>query len=536
MEAIRNIEKHVWVFIIIIFFLGFLIINPFFFKNSINHDSPQGYLAGDAYWHTAFIKYVMEKGKYSQEPDFITGNNPEKVTTMEPPFLFYVSSIMSQITGMNYYDAPIFLLVLFLLGTMLCLGFLLKSIHPYLPIVAAPAFLLLFLFPFLAAMSWGFWKFYISALLLMVTVVVFITYKLDFKLSIFLGILFGAMLISHPTNAFYFVLLMGALFCYDAISSKKINFKNAGLMTMTGLIGLIVGFDYLMNFYAARLGGQAQLSSAAQSGYTLYGANAYFSSLGIIGWISVLGILSLILIKDKEKKRTLFLLFCFYLLFFGPLIGIDRIYQLRLIWPIAIATFFGMAFILLFNVIPFLKKYAVWFAIAIFVIFASSVFFVNFEKNSKIGDQTVSLIDDSYWQGITVANNLDVNNILVIDPTMTQSSIILNINKTVRYLERQDVLDNKSILESQKIFCAIPLAQRTGFFEIKNNTEGQKYCSAPPLNICKYDYSLIHLSIENQEEKDWLETQINTLINANFTTYWRNNTAVILKNNEVCND
>lgn len=530
--------KYSWITLVITLILIFLLLNPIFFKSKVVHNAPQGYLAGDSYWHLAYITYLNEKGYYTEEPGFTTGYNPSSINTMEPPLFFYAAAAISWAMGIPAYDASVLLLFLAVACAVCALYLLASRLHRLLPYFALPPVILLAVFPFYSGISWGFWKFYLAGTMLFVSIAILLLTEKNFKQSVLLGLMLCSLIITHITMALYLSIVIAFSYIYDLIYDRwpiKKALKELLYPALAGIIGFGLSIDYLIEFYLARIAGNSIISSATNVGYTLYGANPYVSHLGIIFWIALAGITAGALFvgsDDRRKRKIIIVSLMFFLLMLGPLVGYDRIYQFRLLWPLYIALCFGLAFLLPAKFLG--EKLSPFLAIAVFIGLSAYLFISNSQMTVEIGDNTYSLVEPPYWEAIAMLSGESGAKVFLIDPTLTQSAVTYNIYQYVRYLDQADYLSNNSVLGSSNYNCVPPNKIRTGFLSFVDNTISGPYCQKDHMELCKFDYFLLHTALSDQAQYNWLVEQLRILQGMNLSVYWQKPEALILKNQAVC--
>ncbi len=534
--------------LLVLIVIIFIITNPAFFQNSFEAKSPNSFLASDAYAHLAYINDILRVGSYNEESQFIIGFTGKKLTPIEPPLMLFQAAFLSNLLGIKSHVA---ILLVLLLGIILAISTIYIIIRKYSLIWAIgflPCTLFLFTFPFIAGITWGFWKAYYMFPILIIGFLFFLNPFTKARAAMFIIIL-SCIFLASPALMVFFLLL----FCTKIVLEKQSLKKNIITLLIAGIASLVLISDYLLNYIVAR-GESGTIKHkilemlGAQQGYQLYGANPYVSHFGVFWYIALAGfIYGIFYLSQNIKKRDtyqfkLFSLFSiFFLIFLLPAIGLTRIHQFRLVWPLFVSIFIGL---ILYLLVQFSKKKVKIHSLILVLI--PYVILIIFLLNSLQFPQTnLSITTDDMWETYNyINNNTSINtNILIVNPVLTQNGEIFTINRKVRYFDANlfSLANSKniSLVNSPSNFpCQIRAQSRSGF-KVYSNEKLIKECEENRVKVippCAFDYILVNKQFQNQNQVDLTQEFISELNINNFKKIKESQQILLLQNNQVCND
>lgn len=525
--------------------VAFLVVNPYLFQNSLDSSSPNSYHANDAYAHLAYIVDVLEVGNYNHESQFYVGFNGAQLSPREPPLLFFYIGFLSNLLGIQPHVAALFGLFLGLILAISTIYIILKKYSLTWAILFLPVTLFLFTFPFSALITWGFWK-ACTMYFILTTSLVFFVSKLDWKKAPLLAILTSSIILASPALLPYFLLLL----VLKLILEKLVWKKNFYILAVSGITTLIITIHYFLNYSLARTAtGQNKIANlfGFVQGYELYGANAYTSHFGIWWWIALIGFAYALIYlvqhyKDKEtyNYKNVLLFSLIFIVFLLPAIGVTRIYQFRLLWPLFVAVFVGLALYLGLTLAKKVKSFPTeWGAVIISVILIIGMFsYLPFSKTNQ------SITSNEQWDAYTYVHQQAPKDatLLVVDSVMYQEQVMLSSGRKAYYYapgQFQKALESKIEIKDLPpgFYCAIPERSREGLFNVHTNEQLTQWCKDKQGKVipsCAYDYIYINKQVSSQAQADLLQNYINSLEMVNFEKVKEGQQVLLLKNNKVC--
>lgn len=543
-----KVENSWWGYfpLIIIIVIIFVILNSAFFQNTFYSPMPNSLHASDAYQDLAYLNDLVEVGNYNRESQFIIGFTGDTVSPIEPPLKVFYLAFISNLLGIPTYAAALFGL---LLGTILSIGIIytiLKKCSFVWAMGYLPVTLFLFTFPFIAGITWGFWKAYFMFFVLTIAFLFFLTKLTPVKLAMFVITISGIFLASPAI--FIFVLLLFVIKVLLEWSELK---KNLLLSAISGIIIVILIFNFLLTFLVVReqqgsLIQKILYSVGFQKGYHLYSATPYASNFGLFWYVAIFGfIYAHFYLFNNFKNRNNYkfkmsLLFVFFfIIFLLPSLGVTRVYQFRLVWPLYVSVFIGLIFYLSVTYIQ--KQLKVNNLIItsgiVFLFFTGGMlFYLEFPKSNQ------SLTSLEQWDAYMYLkeNTSKIALILVIEPAMAQNGILMVINRRVRYLD-MDSFSNAARIGSNlgkvnpKFNCLIREKRHEGL-KVFSNTELIRWCEAEQkkvYSICSYDYILIDKQFLDQQQVKLTQDFIESINITNFSVI-KNGQVLLLENKRVC--
>ncbi len=540
-EFLRGYVPLVVVLVLLLF-----LANPSMFQNNLYSNSPNSFHASDAYAHLAYINDVIEVGNYNHEAQFYIGFTGDKLSPREPPLMLFYVAFLTNLLGIPSYVAAVFGLLLGILLSISIVYILIKKFSPSWAIAFLPTTLFLFTFPFSALINWGFWKACFMYFILITGFILFFS-EWDKKKTALFVVLLASLIMASPALLPYFLMI----FLLKLILEKSCWKNNFKLMVVGGVASLIITFHYFMNYSLARTAsGENKILDMLgyQQGYHLYSANAYASHFGIVWYLSLIGFaygLYWIFKNWKERESYKFKLYAlfsfFFIVFLLPAIGITRIYQFRLVWPLFVAVLIGLSIYLLINLIKEpLKKIKIEMLTTSLII--SGVLLVGLFYSLTFSQDNHSITSEEYWQVVTyVHDNTPQNStILVIDSILSQNSVLLNLNRKLFYYESEQIKEaiknNLQINNSPShYYCAIPEKSRDGF-KIYSTGDLVKECEQrrdqviPP---CAFDYLFINKQFASEAEMKLVQDFVEEIDQTQFQKI-QEGQVLLLKNLKVC--
>jgi hypothetical protein len=533
--------------LIVLIILIFVLINPSFFQSNFEAKSPNSLLAGDAYGGVSYIYDIDRMGNFNQESQFILGFTGGKVTLREMPLFFIYGTFLYNLLGIEPYVAIFLGLLLGMILSISIFYIIIKKQSFTWAVFFLPCTLFLFTFPFIAGITWGIWKSYFMYFILATSFLFFLTRFTKERAVIFI-IIWSSLILTHPSLLIYFL----ALFLIKIIVEKQDLKRNISTLFISGIITLTITLHYFLNYaiVSAEPGGTKEKILGligAHGSYHLYAANPYTSHFGFFWYIALAGFAySLFYLFQNIKKREtfkfkLFSLFSlFFIIFLLPVVGLTRINQFRLVWPLYVSVFVGLVIYLLFKIIK--DKFKIKNKFAIFIIYLILlVGLVNYLQFSKTN---YSITNEEQWDTYMFINeNTNTNaTLLLINPVSSQNEF-QPINRKLRYydLERfskATQTDTSLTNLYSKFVCDPPKKTRDGF-KIYSNEEMVKECeenrekNVPP---CTFDYILINKQFQNQEQVNLVQEFISELDITNYQMIKESQQTLLLKNNKVCKE
>ncbi|MEK6939057.1 MAG: hypothetical protein AABX04_08515 [Nanoarchaeota archaeon] len=524
--------------------VAFSVANPYLFQNSLDSSSPNSYHANDAYAHLAYIVDVLKVGNYNHEAQFYIGFNGAELSPREPPLLFFYIGFLSNLLRIQPHVAALFGLFLGLILAISTIYIILKKYSLTWAIAFLPLTLFLFTFPFSALITWGFWK-ACTMYFILVTSLMFFVSKLDWKKVPLLVILVSSLILASPALLPYFLLLLGI----KLILEKKEFKTNLYLLAAAGISTLIITFHYFLNYSLARTAtGQNKIMDMLgfMKGYELYGANAYASHFGMWWYMALIGfVYALIYLFQDYKNReaynfkVMILFLLLFIIFLLPAIGVTRIYQFRLLWPLFVAVLAGLAIYLGLTFAKKVKNFSIeWGAVVISAILIIGM--LNYLPFSKTNQAITS---SEQWDAYIYVHQQTPKNstLLLVDSVMSQESIMLSSGRRLYYYavwEMQKMLENKDEIKDTPpaFYCAIPEKSRTGF-SIHTNEKLIQWCKEKQgknIPSCAYDYIYINKQFSSQAQVDLMKNFIGSINMSNFEKVKEGAQVLLLKNKQIC--
>lgn len=529
--------------LVIIILLGFSLVAPPFFNNSFQNPKPNSLLAGDAYGHLFYIESILRDGNYRSEPQetlMFTGQS--SATPAEPPLQFYYSAFLANLLEIPAHTAALLGLLLAVTAAFCTVYAMLAKYDYKLAVLSSPFFLFLFSYPFVAGITWGFWKAYFSYALLFISFAYFPA-ELKKRHTLPLALLISSVFIAHPTMGAYALFFLAIKAGLDGLR------RHAHIVFLILAISAALSLNYLLDSSIRVEGGLSVADKVLKlagydPGYDLGGATPLYSNFGFLWYLAAAGFFYsayLIFASGAEKQRKIFVLFSLlFLVFLLSNAGFGRVYQFRLVWPLVVSVFIGLALYAPLDRIASLKAGALP---SILLFFASLLllFYSGF-LNPPQGD--FSILSGELWSAYRyiAADTPQTAKVLIIDPALTQPMVVLHTMRYTRYLDSASFLEmargNTPVSEKEtKVMCLMNPnfgGTRKGFRIIPGNVTIETACRDKKTKTCEFDYIVVNKMVKSNEEAGLLNGFLSEISRANYDVLENGQQALLLKNREVC--
>ncbi len=315
--------------------------------NRLVHEFPYGYFASDTFQQQTRAQGIADAGNYRYEPMFEVKGYRD-VIGYYPPLIHHQATALHFLTQIPVYDTIYFAVFLNAALAALVMYIFLRSYNKSIALLSLPLSLLLFSIKLQIGFTWGHWA-SITAQLLLITLF-WILRRIDLEKSyILLGIIMGGLALAHASELLYAVWFVG-LFCIYLLFSKQLSKKTIKNIAGGAIIALIISGYHLFVFSKSFLYiNPYHFEVSLDWGGTPIFYLSDFLLLGII--LIIGGIIGLFTFKKMPLPflAGIFMVFVGYTNYMG--FGL-RAYQVRLLWPIYLAFFFGAGLYFFVQFIP----------------------------------------------------------------------------------------------------------------------------------------------------------------------------------------
>ncbi|MBT3297520.1 hypothetical protein HN385_01205 [archaeon] len=489
-----NIKKYLEIFILLLFFSVCLHMGLASYNHQIDHEYPVGYFASDPFWHQGATDCLSVSGQSEYYCSYmVSGYN--NVLAFNPPSLYHLTVMFSEISGSEIYDIILLLTIFFLTLLVLLLYIMAKKFNPFVALLSLPLVLMIFSYPFNTSYIHGQWIFIIGSFYLVA--LFWSISKIRMKYSFLLvGLFLAAMSLSHIPE-----FIFGIIFILIYLTMKKWDYSLFKKFLLSGVIFVPLSFYYLILFYVSyvKISGESVTTFSIMkeaSGFPTVLFNEFGILLMIILIIGLIIGFYLLLIK---KKMSLILISSFFMVLvgFSNYVGIgNRAFQTRLLWPIYLSLFFGLFLFYLINIsnnlivklsnkLSNIKTY-LYFAITIILLIS---FAYNIQSYGGEG-----FMDQYHWEGITFFQGVKPNAtvLFVYGDMYNQDQMLWSTWRLTSRVNLEEYYESVQIGEIKRTFLIDPITTYLPYKESflsyqlygKNSTEQ---------DICEYDYFLFDL-------------------------------------------
>ena len=533
----KIIKENIFeIILLVLFFLIFVLIGPSNILNhKIQHEHPYNILASDAAGEISYVEGLVQQGNYRYTSPAHCAGFDDCIGFL--PFLFqHLSAIFSFTSGLETYNINILFTSIFLFLSCTITFLIIRRWNKQISYLSLPLMLFLFKPQFRIGLMWGWYDVIIASSFVLIGIYFLMDKDLENK-WIVLSILIAASFITHIYEMFYLVTIYFTYFIIRTITNKKIEYITLTFFTKTGILTAILIFYYAVIF---------KLTYASPK---LFGAvtkvewyHALFSHFLILKYVIIAGlIISPFLFKNRGRVP---ILMGFFFLVFGlnPFhLSLIRAFQVRYLWPIYLAVFFGICVYFILKMIKLNKK-IISFSIGLVLLVVIS--FAYYEPLANVG-----LIDKDHWNAfewIKESTDEDAKIVIMYGDMYNQDAITWNSFRTVFRVLESSFIQNMEENKITKFFKGrIPNPSDVGFAYWKSflnvgrhkEEEDESYFKGEK-NICIFDYLLFDKVSRQPVLAQYNLILANKLIESkNFGIAYQNDEVIILENinfNENC--
>ena len=532
-----NLEKP---YLVIIFGLLLFLGISNLFGHKLKHDFPYAYGASDTFQQQTRVEGIKDAGNYRYEPFYIVKGFKD-VVGYYPPVIHHLGIMLHYSSGVPVYDTVYFMVFFNAILAAFVMYIIINSYNKQIALLSLPLSILIFSSKPYIGFLWGHWA-SITAQLFLICVFWAVRRIEMQKMGILLGIILGALGLSHTSELLYgavFVAIYG-LWLLIAKNFTLAFFKKivvAGLVS--GLITIYSLFIFVNSFMVIN-----PLSFEASFDW---GGTPLFSMIdfGLLLFFLILGIaLSIFSLKkfDVPVLAGLFMMGVGYANYIG--FGI-RAFQPRLLWPIYFSFFFGLGLYMLIRFIPSkLRNISALSLSALFILALSNALPIpNVPTYYKISSS--GLMDPWHWEAFQwISKNTpeDAKVYFFYGDVYDQDAILRNSKRVHAQIVPEqyvELIKNRSIervydtefpadhgagMPYMKSFLKIGLHAR----EHQDLLVWQSYA-----DVCLFEYFVFDKVSRQKFLADYNLFIANEMVGKGAEVVFQNDVAVILKNNKV---
>jgi len=467
-------------------------------EHKLSHDFPYGLLASDSFQHQIRTESIKDMGNYRYEAPYISAGFKDTIG-FYPPVLYHLGVIFSYLSGLETYDSVYFLVFILTIFSALIVYLIIKQFNKQAAIIALPLAILTFTGAAYVGFTWGSWpaiaaQFFLIALFWSIS-------KIDFEHSfILLGIFLSAAALTHTSEGIFAVLFI-IFYLIIHFIKKELTVKRIKDVVFGGILSFVLSVYYIIIFKFTWMGVQPyKFMIETEWGTTPLFKLTDFKIVLVI--FIIIGIIFSILALKKRVDMAMMMGIFMFLVGYGNFVGFNvRSFQIRLLWPIYLSVFFGLA---IYQLLKFVIKkwrtvYSIIIAVIFILIFIKIVpvpFIQQYEKLSTAG-----LMDSFHWEALTwfPSNTEEDAKILFLYGDMyNQNALLRNIKRPpymVKTNEYVAALNEGLIKRNYKIDLlgdhkGVNYAYRKSLFSYGYYKEeyGSDYFYNSERDICSFDY------------------------------------------------
>lgn len=555
-EKLENVAEAA---LLIAFFTLILYLGPAAAADrTIMHDHPVGYAASDSFQHQARAESIKQMGQYRQEAPYLVAGLTD-IVGFYPPVLYHLTALLSNLTGLETYDA-----LMLLIGLAIALGaitayYFAGSLGKAVAALALPMTLFMATGKsFLGAVTFGQMPFVLSAAFLLATA--WAMTKLSQPRGwILVSIFLAATIMTHTSEAIFLAILIALIFAAAAATKKKsisgikqaLRENKQLIIALTGATAITLYF--LPMFIGIWVKALPYKFGIEKTSASFPAATVFPKDYGLMALLLMAGVVFALLFAIQKRaeignivqSRLFPLLFGIYLLIagYGTYAGFGlRSFQLRLAWPLFLAPLAGFG---AYQTIKFLQQrffknsnHIIYVAVAIII---STAVIAKYYEEPSTGSVGKGQWDAMKWVSENTPEDATVY--VTFSPLYFQTSSLYNTQRRTYFLEQPNYIMLVSKLaegssDARMTPVTIPsdsgpgFPYRTGLLSFDRHITTTK--TSDIIDICSADYYIIDKAFESQ-----IPPQANPrllLQNAGLTIELDNSQATVLKNNNKGGD
>ena len=525
------------IFLVAFFGLFLYLGSGFLFDNKLSHDFPYAYLASDAFQHQVRAESIKDAGNYRNEASYIVFGIKNAIGYY-PPVLYDLSVILSHLSGLEVYDT-IYFLVFFIAGFgALAMYFIIRQFNRNVAIISLPVSLLVFTSGLYTGFTWGHWP-AIAAQAFLVCIFWY-TSRIGLEKSyLFLAIFMAAAFMTHTSEALFAGIYLVIFYAASAIIAKKLDFKLAKNLIISGVLCLAIISYYLIIFKHVWLPRQAYEFgiAAAWDNPTMYLSDFKLLFLLMLGGI----LLSILFIKKSFVPSIISL--SMIVIGSGNYFGFrEKAFQLRFFWPVFLSFFIGFAIYWLLKLV--IKEWKLFYSLVLAgvivgAIVISSIPFVPHYNALK----TDGIMNPYHWgifKWIDQNTNKEDKVYFFYGDIYSQDAVLRSTKRTHYQVIPEDYIDAVNKKEIRRFYDTESPGDHGGGIPYRKSflSFGSRLDEAPQgflygkRDICIYDYYVF-----DKVSRQPVLAQYNLLIaselqkNGSAKVVFENQVAIIMKNN-----
>ncbi|MBI2664071.1 hypothetical protein HYX10_01875 [Candidatus Woesearchaeota archaeon] len=577
-----DIEKALLVaFFILMLWIGI----GTFWQHELKHEFPYGYSSADAYQHQVRAEWVKHNGYAYESPAIVSGY--DDVIGYYMPGAFHLTGMFSHLSGMESYDALLFLAYFVAVMAAFIMYYALRSYDRNIAILSMPLMPLIFAKTFYMGIIVGQLPFIFGTLFLVSTF--WALTKLKWQKSWIMAALFvAAVALTHTSELIFVVGLVGAAFL---LSLMKKDWGKAKELVTAGVVAAAASIYYLIIF---------SFTWGKQFGYKFFveRVNLGFPNVTVFGdfqlWIIFLLMIGLVMIyfrnivisvavaavalaaiklldipgKLTNDAAALGIYFAFiaaylYVLWarkpefaeaFAPymlIIGFSnfigfgpRAMQTRFMWPITLAPLFGIA---AYKIIMLAKnsgkiKWSSVYTMAIAVALTIAILAMNYQPLSTQGTMYKERWEMFEW----LQDNADETKVMFFyGDGYSQTSMLYNAGTENFVVNMEDYvagLNSGTIVRENRYGKNVDygpgLPYRKGVFSFGYHLLEDNYPKTDP-DICAYDYYVFDKVTGQQQAVPLIQYNLairQAFLQSGMEEVMSNQAASVLRNNNKGGD
>lgn len=550
MKLKPNLE-YFYLFVIVTALLFFGLGN--LWGHTLQHKTPTGYHASDAYQHQTRAQAIKDVGTYVHEPSWIVAGYTD-IIGFYPPGLYYLSIGLSNVSGLEVFDTIYIMGFFFAVISAVLFYFTVRKFNKTVAILAIPFSILIFTGISMVGFTWGALPSITSQVFIIM--IIWALAQIELPLSwLVLGLSLGAAVLTHSSElvigggfmAAYFLLTLGIHFFIK--QNKFIALRN---MIIGGIIFVAISWYFILIaqlIWAKLYPFDPKVVWLSHGGYPgIVNLTDYGLLLLVMGIGFILGLY--LLWKNKTNPPVAILAGLYMIVIgYGNFYGLNyRAFQIRYLWPIYLSVFLGLG---IYIGVQFLAKNirnyaALAIGVILLIIFSGMIAVPAIPHYEKLESQGM---DQYHWDTFTwlrentpknailyfFYGDLYVSNAVLRNTERTHYQVISNPDYDFVKKSQTGIVTRTydSALLGDCCGADYPYWKGFGVVGFRFLELGRPYFYKNSTDICQMDYYIFDKASAAPQLAQYnilIATQM--LKSGHFQVVYENPLTVVLKNNK----
>src|SRR3989338_60604 len=409
------------------------------FDHQLKHDFPYGMMASDTFQHQTRAESIKLMDNYKWEAPWIVAGFTDNPGFYQP-IMYHLGVLLSHLAGLETYDTAYYVIIFLLMLGMIGMYVLIRKFHPLVAFLSIPLMSLVFMQQPTIGLTWGHWP-SIAAQGFLIGFLFSIMFHKEKGWWVIEGILLVGIFLAHSSEAIFAVIVL-VIAAVILLVKGEWNKDDIASLAKAALLAGVISFWYGIIFWnTLRLMEPLRFIPLPAWNNPI---SLYLKDFGIILIVLVIGMALAAITAKKKLHVPLLFSYIFIVLGYTNYIGFGkRSFQFRMLWPVYLSLFFGIALYSLIQALD--KKARPIAAIGISLLF---IFLFIGPVHAKALPHTVifngpGLMDQQHWDAFEfIQENTpkDASIYFLYGDMYSQNAVLRNAERTHYQIDNDDYI------------------------------------------------------------------------------------------------